>query len=624
MFEKISLSLFIIFSALFGFGQKTDQSFVFYSDAADSFQIKPIFIAKDLSEADQSLIKFHAVEDWNPELRADLKAECNDQLRAQWSANQNALYHYILGISYVLDSTSSALINFQKAYELYYRIKDIEGQFFSSYYIFFNSSISGYETDSRKNHLTELITLSEKSNYNGIKLAIIDLTLSEPELMNITITEELLDSIWLVIDRIYDGKPKKLEYATIMDLLSNNYRQLGKLKKAITISELMLEIVDSSNPYYYIIYANLGLDHIKDGQEKVGMKYLSEALKKNTDHKQVSAMKNNTRLTERIANIYFDKNKVDSAYHYLKKSLAYQKELTTLVIDQKQFEAEKKYNVARKELELDTSKKLEQEAQMRFKVTLTASILLLLSLLFAFVLLFRLKKVNAKLDKAVKGRDKLITIIAHDLSSPLNMYQGLAQSLAYAIEQKDWDQLQKIGKYIDQVGISLSHLLSNMLEWGLHQLGHNKQTQHVENMSVFINGLTQPYLFLAQQNSIRLTVQNQLDDNENLNKNDFAIILRNLLDNVIKYSETDSNAHVVLKRSNGKIGISLSSVPKAKSLEKLKSIISLIQKNEKLDMSNNQSGFGWINIQYFLHKLNGKIEYQTQDQTLVMTLSFSF
>lgn len=108
------------------------------------------------------------------------------------------------------------------------------------------------------------------------------------------------------------------------------------------------------------------------------------------------------------------------------------------------------YEVEKKEAQnkaLEQEKKL-VEAQNKLFLGLGAAIAL--ALLVTIFLLYRLRQANFKLKNAYdeilqlhQARDYFFGIIAHDLRSPLNSFQEMAEVIKFYIETKRYDELKK-------------------------------------------------------------------------------------------------------------------------------------------------------------------------------------
>lgn len=141
---------------------------------------------------------------------------------------------------------------------------------------------------------------------------------------------------------------------------------------------------------------------------------------------------------------------------------------------------------------------------------------------------------KAELEELVKVKDKIFSIVSHDMRAPINNIVAFSSLL----EEGEIGQ-DKLAKYIDQVKGTLDHtssMMENLLNWSASQMqGFAPVTETVSLNEILANVLVgiEPALQKKQ-----LQLDNQLPPGVTVagDRNMIELIIRNLLNNAVKFS----------------------------------------------------------------------------------------
>lgn len=164
---------------------------------------------------------------------------------------------------------------------------------------------------------------------------------------------------------------------------------------------------------------------------------------------------------------------------------------------------------------------------------------------------FQLKELNTT-------KDRLFSIIAHDLRAPFNSIIGFSELLAKEAEVK---QLEKIGKYsgmITTASQKAMDLLSNLMEWSSSQTGRMKFSPRDIDLQKVVNENINFYTEIAKQKSV--TVANSIDAPVTVHADEAMVntILRNLISNAIKFTAGGGQIRIDAKGRKHHVEISVS------------------------------------------------------------------
>ena len=157
--------------------------------------------------------------------------------------------------------------------------------------------------------------------------------------------------------------------------------------------------------------------------------------------------------------------------------------------------------------------------------------------------LIKLQQENEKNLKELRQinekKNQLIALLSHDLKSPVS-------SLATTLEMMDLEMIsqedfERIIRRLKKQSVHLTHVLSNTLSWVLTEMGE----QELEVHPVKVSRLTTEIGELMESQALRkdLRIEKVIHNEDltvNLAEKEIKIILRNYLDNAIKFSSPGS------------------------------------------------------------------------------------
>lgn len=153
----------------------------------------------------------------------------------------------------------------------------------------------------------------------------------------------------------------------------------------------------------------------------------------------------------------------------------------------------------------------------------------------------RVKKYADELKELNKSKDKLFSIIAHDLRNPFNAFIGFSDYLRRKANKIDGDTLQSIAEKMYFSARNVFDLIENLLQWSRMQTGRIQFKPTVLSVSVLLENVIKLFRASADKKMISLDVR---VDEEMLIKADelmISSVFRNLLSNAIKFTEDKGN-----------------------------------------------------------------------------------
>ena len=239
---------------------------------------------------------------------------------------------------------------------------------------------------------------------------------------------------------------------------------------------------------------------------------------------------------------------------------------------------------------------------------------------------FQLKEQESQLRELNSTKDKLFSIIAHDLRSPFNAILGFSELL---IENHNDFEVAESQEYLGLINLSAKNtliLLDNLLAWAKSQTGNIIYKPEKTNFSAIAREVLDMSKSIAKIKNISLKpIQNDTIE-VYVDVNMLKTILRNLISNAIKY--THSNGEIVLSAVQNKNNIEISvadngvgmSEETRSKLFKFDTIVTTTgTANEK------GSGLGLILCKEFVEKHGGEIWVKSeQGKGSAFIFSFPF
>ncbi|MFT4734931.1 MAG: signal transduction histidine kinase [Arcticibacterium sp.] len=170
----------------------------------------------------------------------------------------------------------------------------------------------------------------------------------------------------------------------------------------------------------------------------------------------------------------------------------------------------------------------------------------------------RLLVKNSEADRLLKNIDKYLSIIVHDLKSPLDSYQGLAITISYLIKTKQFEKINLVSKQIDKTGTNISPLLSNLISWSKAQDLSKEVGPNDILLFDIVNDVLSKYKDIAALNNIELILYGPRGYFISRDKDTLCVMFKNILDNALKICDLGGIIFLDLKRNPNEVLVRVS------------------------------------------------------------------
>ncbi|MBT8231816.1 MAG: hypothetical protein HKO66_14010 [Saprospiraceae bacterium] len=141
-------------------------------------------------------------------------------------------------------------------------------------------------------------------------------------------------------------------------------------------------------------------------------------------------------------------------------------------------------------------------------------------------------------------KNKLFSMLAHDLRNPIASLSNITNKINYLIANDKSHLINTLTEEIDSKLKSLDNNLSNVLNWALverQKLPYNPELLSVNNY--FLNTLNL-YSETIKQKNIKVSTFSNNDDTIYVDETALQAILRNIINNAIKFAEPGANIDI--------------------------------------------------------------------------------
>ena len=359
-------------------------------------------------------------------------------------------------------------------------------------------------------------------------------------------------ALGLKISEAYD-KPYLGGFAlrTLGDVDLNQKNYLGALEKYETVINIANKL---DNTFLKVSTLHrIGKTYFALNKQDKALAYLLQNISLSRHHEFRSELERSLKL---VSEIYASQNEIEKAFAFQNQYLAVhdslyqQRSSEQMALMQVRFDSEMK-EAKIELLTKDAQLKQEEINTQRMWMYFSIGSLSLMAIL-AFVLLYsnRLKKKandelaqkNQEIEQQAQQlrninitKDKLFSIISHDLRSPLASLRGLMDIMD--IDALSSEDFVLTSKKLRTNLESVQEDLDNLLLWAQSQLNGLQSNPTLLKVRPIIEEKIQLFHEIARQKEI--TILNEVDDSISIvaDKNHISLVIRNLLANAIKFNK---------------------------------------------------------------------------------------
>lgn len=227
-----------------------------------------------------------------------------------------------------------------------------------------------------------------------------------------------------------------------------------------------------------------------------------------------------------------------------------------------------------------------------------------------------IKEREAELEELIAQKDRLISIISHDVKGPIGTVYNFLKLLNHKYDRLDQDAIQNHIQKCFSATQSTYQLIETLLEWAHTQSGRKEVIPEIIHCRSIIANSIKPLLETASKKSIHIVDLTPDELKIYADPDMLSTIIRNLISNAIKFSHHESLIQIkYLKNKNTNLaqlqvvdtGVGINSDNVEKILDVGEGYTSLGTDNEK------GTGFGLILCKELVKKNGGDLWIETTE-----------
>jgi signal transduction histidine kinase len=168
-----------------------------------------------------------------------------------------------------------------------------------------------------------------------------------------------------------------------------------------------------------------------------------------------------------------------------------------------------------------------------------------------------LKENESRLKDLNAAKDKFFSIISHDLRSPFNCIIGYCDLLIERVDKQDYRKVEKYSRVIHEASWRAMNLLTDLTDWSRSQTGKLEFHPESININSLVNETLECVLDSAEQKEIQLEKTLPLNISVYADKSMLKTILRNLVNNAIKFTHPGGKVIIAARNRPGEVRFSV-------------------------------------------------------------------
>jgi two-component system NtrC family sensor kinase len=273
------------------------------------------------------------------------------------------------------------------------------------------------------------------------------------------------------------------------------------------------------------------------------------------------------------------------------------------------------YEVGLKQAEVDL---LDAQRRNQIIVNTALGAILVLAIITALLLYgyyrqksqlsIHLEKKREQLESINKTKDKLFSIISHDLRGPVTAFSGLSRIVRFYVITNKTQELLELAGHMEDSATKLNNMLENLLAWSIQEQGQLQLKPEIISLEKISKDLISTYQAMVDEKNITLKMSCEPIAVE-ADWNTLHTAIRNLLGNAIKFTPEGGNISLTCYQDQGQAIIKVQDDGLGISRQKLDHLFELDSSGTNTFGTKGEKGLGLgLKIVHeFVHLNNGTI-----------------
>ncbi len=228
----------------------------------------------------------------------------------------------------------------------------------------------------------------------------------------------------------------------------------------------------------------------------------------------------------------------------------------------------------------------------------------------------QMHKYSEELQELNATKDKLFSIIAHDLKSPFNSIIGLTELIKNEVRYMDLASIEQYAGVIYSTSRNTFRLLENLLDWARVQQSRMPFAPEPILLKKLVSETVE--LMIDKANSKMIAVINYIPDNLIVSADEDMLktVFRNLISNALKFTAASGKVEISAIRKPDELEITVKDTGTGIKKEDLEKLFKVDSNYTQRGTENEKgTGLGLLLCKEFVEKHGGKIWVESQEGT---------
>jgi signal transduction histidine kinase len=419
---------------------------------------------------------------------------------------------------------------------------------------------------------------------------------------------------------IYRSVKDKMNEAIALNEVGEMYRVMKNHERALANHVAALEIRERLKDDNGLAesYNNVSVLYFDEKNYKRAIANLQLALQAG---RKAGAQDELVKSNDYLSRCYKELEDYKKALQFREESLGIQDLIVKEKNERKLLEAHNLYGLKKQETQIN---QLEGDREQREKVIEAQNKLqnrLILLIAFGMIigalvlyLYFSKRKTARKLQELNATKDKLFSIIGHDLKGPLNSLTSFSSLLLNHIDKISKEEIKMLSQDIDKSLKNLFTLLENLLEWSRSQTGAIDFKPEEFDLADVLNENEILLKVQAQNKKITIANDNKISLPVKVHRNSINTVVRNLLSNAIKFTPEGGKVTLRAEQNGTHYTVSVTDTGVGMSETALQKLFKIGTKHSTLGTAKEKgTGLGLILCKDFVEKNGGTINVESTE-----------
>lgn len=225
-----------------------------------------------------------------------------------------------------------------------------------------------------------------------------------------------------------------------------------------------------------------------------------------------------------------------------------------------------------------------------------------------------LDKKNAELEKLNQTKDKFFSVVAHDLRSPLNSLFGFSNLLVKYAGSMTTEEIQTMGTQLRESVSNTLKMTENLIVWARSQMQEEQTNPETLDVNQAIEETFKIYEGPAAKKGIAMKFHRADNAQVYADRNHFHLIIRNIINNAIKYTKSGDQINVSIQEDINMTKIIIEDTGLGMDAKVKARLFSLENTISQVGTSGEHgTGLGLVMCKDFVERNNGSIQVSSEE-----------